>query len=177
MLDRSAQRLKFSVLPLVGNRYVAWLPVGWLFLGLGVGRPRPRPGQTPSAAQGVDRRPPESAGTAVGLVIVAPTTVYSRQALECVLERREQIRAVLARYGATNPRLFGSVAQGTAGPDSDVDFLLDMEERPAGGSRLSRLAGIRFELEGLLGMPVDVAYEDLLKQELSAEMRAGVIAL
>ena len=95
--------------------------------------------------------------------------------LERVLGHREQICAVLAKYGATNPRLFGSVAQGTAGPDSDVDILLDLEDR-AGGSRLSRLAGIRVELEQLLEMPVDVASEDLLKREMAAAMRAHPVS-
>ena len=104
-------------------------------------------------------------------------TVYSRQVLERVLGHREQICAVLAKYGATNPRLFGSVAQGAAGPDSDVNIFLDLEDRETSGSRLSRLAGIRVELEQLLEMPVDVAYEDLLKREMSAVMRARVIAL
>ena len=83
---------------------------------------------------------------------------------------------MLARYGASNPRLFGSVAQGNAGPDSDVDILLDLS-RPGPGSRLSRLAGICLELEQLLEMPVDVAYEGLLKHDVSKSARGQVIAL
>jgi predicted nucleotidyltransferase len=39
---------------------------------------------------------------------------------------RGAIRDVLAKYDASNPRLCGSIAQGTAGPDSDVDLLLDL---------------------------------------------------
>ena len=83
---------------------------------------------------------------------------------------------MLDKYGATNPRLFGSVAAGTAGPDSDIDILLDL---PAAGhgSRLSRLSGIRLELEQLLQMRVDVAYEDLLKDGISEAARQQVIAL
>ena len=91
-------------------------------------------------------------------------------------EQREAIGDVLARYGASNPRLFGSIAQGTAGPDSDIDLLLDLD---AGGrgSRLSRLSGIRLELEQLLQMPVDVACEELLKDGVSKSAQAQAIAL
>jgi uncharacterized protein len=62
--------------------------------------------------------------------------------MERLREHREEIGDVLARYGASNPRLFGSVAQGTAGPDSDIDILLDASAAWA-GSLLSRLSGIR----------------------------------
>ncbi len=41
---------------------------------------------------------------------------YSSQTLDRHREHREAIRNELARYGASNPRLFGSIAQGTAGP-------------------------------------------------------------
>lgn len=104
------------------------------------------------------------------------TSTYSKQALECLREHREEIAAVLARHGASNPRLFGSVAQGTAGPDSDVDILLDLSETGP-GSRLSRLSGIRLELEQLLQMPIDVAYDGLLKHGVSESARRQVIAL
>lgn len=104
------------------------------------------------------------------------TSTYSRRALERLREHREEIGDVLARYGASNPRLFGSVAQGTAGPDSDVDILLDISE-VGSGSRLSRLSGIRLELEQLLQMPVDVAYDGLLKHDVSGSARRQLIAL
>lgn len=104
------------------------------------------------------------------------TSTYSERALERLREHREEISDVLARYGASNPRLFGSVAQGTAGPDSDVDILLDLSETGS-GSRLSRLSGIRLELEQLLHMPVDIAYEGLLKRGVSESASGQAIAL
>jgi predicted nucleotidyltransferase len=87
-----------------------------------------------------------------------------------------EIRSVLTRYGASNPRLFGLVAQGTAGPHRDIDILLDLSETGV-GSRLSRLAGIRLELEAALEMPVDVTYDGLLRQSGSNSARGQVIAL
>jgi predicted nucleotidyltransferase len=96
--------------------------------------------------------------------------------LDRLREHREAIRNVLARYGASNPRLFGSIAQGTAGPDSDVDLLLDLAAEGS-GSRLSRLSGIRLELEELLKLPVDVVCEELLKDPVSESARRQAIAL
>lgn len=104
------------------------------------------------------------------------TSPYSRRALATLRAHRTQIADVLARYGASNPRLFGSVAQGTAGPDSDIDILLELPKN-GHGSRLARLAGIRIELEELLHCPVDVAFEELLKDGVSASVCQHAIAL
>ena len=107
--------------------------------------------------------------------ILGMTSAASDLALNRLREHREAICDVLARYGASNPRLFGSIAQGNAGPDSHVDLLLDLAAEGS-GSRLSRLSGIRLELETLLKMPVDVACEDLLKDGVSQSARNQAIA-
>lgn len=111
-----------------------------------------------------------------GRKIPTVTSTYSSRTLDRLREHREAIRDVLAQYGATNPRLFGSIAQGTAGPDSDVDLLLDLAA-DGPGSRLSRLSGIRLELEELLKLPVDVVCEELLKDPVSESARTQTIAL
>lgn len=108
--------------------------------------------------------------------IFGMTSAASDLALAQLRKHREEIGDVLARYGASNPRLFGSIAQGNAGPDSDIDLLLDLAPEGS-GSRLSRLSGIRLELEKLLEMPVDVACEDLLKEGVSESARSQAIAL
>ncbi|WP_024285629.1 nucleotidyltransferase family protein [Cellulomonas sp. KRMCY2] len=71
-----------------------------------------------------------------------------------------QVDNHLARYGASNPRLFGSVARGDAVEGSDVDLLLDLD--PAGGNVLLRVAGIGEELSVLLGVKMDVVSDALL---------------
>ena len=45
---------------------------------------------------------------------------------EAILAHREEILRIAARHGATNVRVFGSVARGTAGPESDLDLLIDV---------------------------------------------------
>jgi uncharacterized protein len=54
--------------------------------------------------------------------------------------------------GASNVRVFGSVARGTAQPESDVDLLVDFE---LGRSLIDHVALWR-DLEALLGRRVDV---------------------
>src|SRR5690349_18889779 len=44
---------------------------------------------------------------------------------ELVFSHRADILALAKRYGLTNIRLFGSVAKGTDGPESDIDLLID----------------------------------------------------
>ncbi len=47
---------------------------------------------------------------------------------EIIQEKKEQILALSAKYGASNVRIFGSVANGTADENSDIDFLVDLEK-------------------------------------------------
>ena len=72
---------------------------------------------------------------------------------ELLREKREDILQIADRHGAHNVRVFGSVSRGEAGPNSDVDFLVDA------GPRCSSWfpAGLIVDLEDLLGRRVDVA--------------------
>ena len=70
-----------------------------------------------------------------------------------IQEKREEILSLAAKHGASNVRIFGSVARGEDRLDSDVDFLVEIE---AGRSLLDHIALIQ-DLEDLLGRKVDVA--------------------
>jgi uncharacterized protein len=66
--------------------------------------------------------------------------------------RREEILTIAARHGAHNVRIFGSVARGEAGPDSDLDLLVD-----AGPDTTPFFpGGLVADLEALLGRRIDV---------------------
>lgn len=82
---------------------------------------------------------------------------------------------VLDRYGASNPRLFGSVARGDARTDSDVDVLVDLE--PRGGNVLLRIAGIGEEFSRILGVRVDVVSDSLMREPVSASAHRDAVAL
>ena len=71
---------------------------------------------------------------------------------------REDIIRLAKRYGVTQMRLFGSVARGEDTPESDIDFLVDMEP----GRSLFDLGGLLVDLENLLGCKVDVMTEKSL---------------
>jgi hypothetical protein len=43
-------------------------------------------------------------------------------------EKREQVLATAAQYGAYNVRVFGPVARGDADETSDIDLLVDMQQ-------------------------------------------------
>jgi len=47
-------------------------------------------------------------------------------ALETIRSRESEIRALAAKHGAGNVRIFGSVVRGEASQESDVDFLIDI---------------------------------------------------
>jgi hypothetical protein len=72
---------------------------------------------------------------------------------ELLEEKREEILRLAAKHGASNVHIFGSVARGEDRPDSDVDFLVELQ---ADRSLLDRVALIQ-DLEDLLGRKVDVA--------------------
>lgn len=80
--------------------------------------------------------------------------------LESLKANRAKILALAEKYGASNVRVFGSVARGEAHVDSDVDFLIDLEP---GRSLLDHI-GFKQELEDLLGRSVDVATPKMLHE-------------
>lgn len=67
-------------------------------------------------------------------------------------EKRQEILLLAARNGATNVRVFGSVARGEADAASDLDVLVDLEP----GRSLLDLGGLLMDLQQLLGREVDV---------------------
>jgi predicted nucleotidyltransferase len=81
----------------------------------------------------------------------------------------------MRKYGASNPRLFGSVARGDATADSDIDILVDLD--PAGGNILFRAGGLNDAFRRILGRDVDVFPAELLKRNVSETALADAVAL
>lgn len=76
--------------------------------------------------------------------------------------KRKEILKIAARYGAYDIRIFGSVARGDVAPDSDIDFLVNLEK----GRSLFDLGGLLMDLQELIGRNVDVVTEDGLRQRI-----------
>lgn len=88
---------------------------------------------------------------------------------ERVSANRRELIDVIARLGGRNPRLFGSVARGEDGPDSDVDLMVDL--RP--GLGIFALMRIQDAAEQVLGVRVDVVAAD----GMSADVVRGSVPL
>jgi predicted nucleotidyltransferase/DNA-binding XRE family transcriptional regulator len=90
-----------------------------------------------------------------------------------VITHRDEILEAARRRGASNVRLYGSVARGEDTRTSDVDVLVDL--RP--GRTLMTLAALSNELSDLLGADVEVATEDVLRPEVRRRALAEAIKL
>ncbi len=87
-------------------------------------------------------------------------------AMTLLKTRRKEILEIAARNGAVNVRVFGSVARGENRPDSDIDFLVNLEA----GRSLLDLARLLRELNILLGYPVDVITEAGLRPRIKPQV-------
>jgi len=93
--------------------------------------------------------------------------------LDSIRRRRTDILRLTDRYGASNVRVFGSVARGDARPGSDLDLLVEF----AAGRSLLDLIGLELDLRDLLGSPVDVATVASLKDRIRLRVLAEAVQL
>jgi uncharacterized protein len=85
---------------------------------------------------------------------------------EELFRQRDTVRAIAAKHGATNLRLFGSAIRGDERPDSDIDLLVDLAENRGFRDYLALVE----ELESLLGRRVEV----IIARSLSPQFRPYV---
>ena len=75
---------------------------------------------------------------------------------------RPEVLRLAAKYGATDVRVFGSVARGEADESSDIDFLVRMSP----GRSVFDIGGLLMDLQDLLGRRVDVVTERGLRPRM-----------
>ncbi len=88
-------------------------------------------------------------------------------------QHREEIIKLAASYGATNVRIFGSVARGEETPESDIDFLVDLHP----GRSLLDLGGLLYDLRILLNTDVDVVTENGLRPRIKERVLREAVGL
>ena len=88
-------------------------------------------------------------------------------------KNRDKILETAARYGASNVRVFGSVARGTEDEISDIDFLVELTPDRS----LFDLDGLFYELRQILGVEVDVVTEDGLRDRIRENVLSEAVEL
>jgi predicted nucleotidyltransferase len=83
-----------------------------------------------------------------------------------IRENADRIRTIVARYPVRNARVFGSAARGDDHDGSDLDLLVE----PTETTTLFDLAGLKLELEALLGVGVDIATPRALSPALAGRI-------
>jgi predicted nucleotidyltransferase len=92
---------------------------------------------------------------------------------QLIHEKRGEITLIAGKYGASHIRIFGSVARQAADEKSDIDFLVELEP----GRTLFNLGGFAYDLEKLLGRPVDVCTLPLLREAVRARVVSEAVPL
>lgn len=91
---------------------------------------------------------------------------------EILGDKRDEILRIAAKHGVTSIRVFGSVARGEAGPESDVDFLIEAgPETPPWFP-----GGLIADLQDLLGRRVDVVTPDALRPFLKSTVLGEAVS-
>jgi len=92
---------------------------------------------------------------------------------EMIGTKRGEILRIAAKRGARNIRVFGSSVRGDSTPESDIDFLVDLEDRRS----LFDLGGLLMDLKALLKREVDVVTERGLRERIRARVLKEAIPL
>ena len=104
----------------------------------------------------------------VRMTSTAATTLRQR-----LNELRPQLLAVARRHGASNLRIYGSIATGHEHSGSDLDLLVDLPDDQS----LLGLISLRQGLEDLLGCSVDVTEAETLHPLIRAQILEQALAL
>jgi len=88
-------------------------------------------------------------------------------------EKRAEILRLAELHGCHHVRVFGSVATAENRPDSDIDFLVDLES----GRTVFDLAGFLGDLRGLLGAEIDVVESRSIHPYIRARVFAEAVGI
>lgn len=80
-----------------------------------------------------------------------------------VTEHAVELEQLCRRYRVQRLDLFGSAATGEAGPESDLDFLVEFKPTNIQGGRADAFFGLLEGLEDLFGRPVDLVVDAAIR--------------
>jgi len=87
-----------------------------------------------------------------------------------VLDILEKNRETIRGFGVRSIGLFGSCARGEEGEASDLDFLVELNDRT-----FDAYMGLKEFLEGLFGCRVDLVLENTIKPRLRESIMKEVV--
>jgi predicted nucleotidyltransferase len=109
------------------------------------------------------RRPSDSARAALdGALTIRPSVA--------LVARREDVRALFARAGLPEPRVFGSVARGDDRESSDLDLIVEFTDQ----HDIVDLLTLEHDLEELLTVDVDIVDARTCRQAFDHARAEGV---
>lgn len=89
-----------------------------------------------------------------------------------IIERLKSRKAALAdQFAVASLSLFGSAGRDEMRPDSDIDILVAYN----GPATFDRYFGLKIYLEDLLGFPVDLATDQMLKPRLRRSIASEIV--
>ena len=97
----------------------------------------------------------------LNLVAVKASDLSSKRAAK-LRKQRGKINSLLSEAGASNPRIFGSVARGEDNQSSDIDLLVDFDVKLG----LLPIIELNQKLSELLGERVEVSPVQVLKHSV-----------
>ena len=89
--------------------------------------------------------------------------------LTILRQRGDEIRK---RFGVARIGVFGSYARGEEKPESDVDILVEFRK---GEKSFDHYIGLKFYLEDLLGLKVDLVMKSAIKRRLREPILSEVV--
>lgn len=93
--------------------------------------------------------------------------------IEILTSKRDELKALALKHGASNIRIFGSVARREETPGSNIDLFVDMNE----DASLLDLSRLKNDLEDLPGTPIDITTRPALHPILADGILKEAIAL
>jgi hypothetical protein len=100
-------------------------------------------------------------------------TIKQAMTLDDLRARRDEILRLAEQHGASNVRVFGSVARGDARPDSDVDIVVEFPARKS----IFDLVGLWLDITELIGVDVSLLTDEALEGEFKTNVERDAVPL
>jgi len=100
-------------------------------------------------------------------------TTQTIPTLTTVRAMRDEILQLTSQYGASDVRVFGSVARGDSSQDSDIDLLVRFPENRS----IFELVGLWLDLQDLLGRDVSLVPDGTPDQDFIQRILREAVAL